>query len=304
MILMIYLKIVGDKILYSCFCHHEEILSFIEKCTHFLSIILAFILAALLLMYLDDRQKKGVGMFHTIRRPKLYYLTFIHMIGQELRLQGKKDTEIQEELLKRYKDNALPFLWYKDAKRKDDIEFVGKILEDKDALFKYVVTPIFGLKSYQKLLTEFNEEKRIREAKRAIEAALIDNTPDKVEECFQWLPKLFYLPYIAQEDGDVKRQENTAAIYYYLNKPKDDKQEAGSMKDTEVQPYFKDLKIRGYLELLKKMKTVYLDMDFSESLSSFSGSKSTVERKIKRREKIYEFIAAEEQRIRGEKLTE
>lgn len=301
-ILLIYLKMVGDKMLCYCVRHSsKEVLASMEEWIHFLSIILAFILGALILMYLDDRQKRGVGLLLTIGRPKLYYLSFIYMIGRELQLQGKKDTEIQKELLRRYKDKALPFLWYKNDKDKESIEFVGKVLGDKDILFKYIVTPLFGLKAYQKLLAEFNEEKGIREAKSAIEVALIDNTPDKVEECFQWLPKLFYLPYIAQEDGDVEKQENTAAIYYYLNETKDDKPEADSIKDKlAVNPYFKDLRIRGYIDLLIKMKTVYPDMVFSNS-PSFTGYKSTVERKLKRREKIYEFIAAEEKQIRGEK---
>lgn len=280
----------------------DAILSFIEDIYPILQSTMGCLIALLFFKIAEDSAEKNVSIISTIWNPKLYYLSLIYKYGKGMHLRGTKDEEIQQELIQKYKAKTLPFMEYPITKKKniEAVEFVGQILEDKELLFAYVLTPSFGKEAYKKLIEDYNDDAKIREAKNLISKYLIENTPDKVDECFQWLPKLFYLPFVANETGCIQKQENMASVYYYLTDYSKNGKTEGNNQGTKI--YFNsELKTRSYIILLEKLQIIFPMMVFSNS-TSFADKKSLVlERKTERCRKMLAFIESEEMQIRKRK---
>lgn len=134
-------------------------LDFLNSAYNFLFIVAAVIVGELIMKMIEDAADKHVSFFQTINNPRLYELSFLYPLARDMKLKGMSDDEIIEELKNRFDSKRLSFQQYEPTKDKyrEAVEFAGRVIHNKEAMKRFIITSDFGKKSYKKLVKELPE---------------------------------------------------------------------------------------------------------------------------------------------------
>ena len=225
----------------------------------FLSSFLASTLTLLIYLAMKDAVNRNVSFFATYKNTKLYCLSFVYGIARDMKLEGKKDGEIQEELIRLYNAKSLPFMMSSQLSPKmtEAITFVGIVLKDANLLFTYVATPTFGKDSYMELLSKVDAKDEVKEAEFALKNILINDSDENIQKCMKWLPALCTRPFVEDlsECGNTQAGRNEALIYALFRPAQ------GEQEDPSKFVFKFTASRRNFVDCLVKLQKCYPSME-------------------------------------------
>jgi len=259
----------------------------------FLIDLVACLFAILIFEAIKNAINKNVSIFSTYKNTKLYCLSFVYEIARNLKLEGKSDIEIQNELQRRYKAKALPFMISLQPSKTmlEAIDFVGIVINDTHLLFTYVATPAFGKNTYKILLTKVNLKEEERDAEFAMKSILIDDSEDNVKRCQKWLQCMCTRPFMEEfsDCGEKDKGGRNEALLFTFLKPAEGEDES---PDTFV--FKKKTSERAFVDCLLKLKKCHPSVEvvkmtaFNRQYNIVSGGGEEARRK--ERQKYLEHI--------------
>lgn len=143
---------------------------------------------------------------------KYYYLSFIHARIIEMRMEGKDDKAILEEL-KRFN---FPFAVFPDKKSIDDLNYIRELVAREDLVKRFLLQRDFDRTSFKKLCEEFGSpmEGRRKAAHSAIWDIISNPTDERVEKVSGLLVELTTPPFIGSGgDHRISAGENESNVY-------------------------------------------------------------------------------------------
>lgn len=221
----------------------QLILDLLASAIPFITTVAAVIVGLLIFKIIEDAVDKGVSIFDTWSRPRLYELSFIYPIARDLKFQGLSDDEIIDELVRRYDNKRLAIQQFEPEKDeyKEAIVFVGRVLRNRELMKKYILTSSFGKKTFLELEKEMdskhkNDDSHQGEEEQTIDANKIDevlqdtsfigkilktDTPENRNFALEWLQVLFSMPIIdpsgqKMQDSSIR---NFLAVHIALSYP-------------------------------------------------------------------------------------
>lgn len=221
---------------------------------------------------IEDSVDKGVNIFTSLSDNRLYYLSFVYKDGYELITKnGLSKDETQKILQKKFNEGAFPFM-IRSADNdinNPDIKFVGEVISNKELLYKYVITPLWGKKQFNKLVSVMKLPHDHQEVDFAMTVMLTEDEKDNKEQWIQIFPMLFSRPFFDPErkGGEISAGENMANVFI-LSK------ELKIIDMTSSQDSFRDCmeklkKLNPTMELVRKTQ-------FSKAVNTMRDKKKTV----------------------------
>lgn len=143
---------------------------------------------------------------------KYYYLSFVHARIIDMRLEGKDDKAILDEL----KLFNFPFAVFPDKKCIDDLNFVRELVSREDLVKRFLLERDFDRTTFKKLCDEFGSpmEDHRRAAHMALWELVPNPTDERVEKMSGLLVQLTTPPFIGS-DGDhrISAGENESNVF-------------------------------------------------------------------------------------------
>ena len=141
---------------------------------------------------------------------KYYYLSFIHSRIIDMRMEGKDDKTILEEL------KHFPFAVYPDKKCLDDLNYVRELMTREDLVKRFLLQRDFDRTTFKKLCDEFGSpmEGRRQVAQMALWDIIPNPTDKRVEKVSRVFEELSTPPFIGS-DGDhrISAGENESNVF-------------------------------------------------------------------------------------------
>ena len=141
----------------------------------------AIIFHWIIIMFLETRLPV-IALFVDKR---YYYLCFFHSKILNMRLDGKDETTILEEIRKL----NFPFFIFPNKKSMDYLSYVRELVQRDDLVKRYLFSREFRYSSFRRLIHEFNTPMEAN--KRAAHMALWELVPDPSDERVEKLMTLF-----------------------------------------------------------------------------------------------------------------
>ena len=116
---------------------------------------------------------------------RYYYLCFFHSKILTMRLEGKDETTILEEIRKL----NFPFFIFPEPKSLDNLSFVRELVQQDDLVKRYLFSREFSYSSFRELIQEFSTPMEAN--LRAAHMALWDLVPNPCDERIEKLTTLF-----------------------------------------------------------------------------------------------------------------
>ena len=176
---------------------------------------------------------------------KYYYLSFIHARIIDMRMEGKDDKTILEEL----KHFHFPFAIYPDKKCLDDLNYVRELVAREDLVKRFLLQRDFDRTTFKKLCEEFGSpmEGRRKAAHSAIWDIISNPTDERVEKVSGVFVELCTPPFIGSDGNHrISAGENESNIYSAALA-------AGAIK--------KECTKTAFVDCIWKMKQIHGEMD-------------------------------------------
>ena len=144
---------------------------------------------------------------------KFYYLSFVHSRIIDMRLEGKDDKDILDEL----KIFNFPFAVFPDKKSIDDLNYVRELVTREDLVKRFLLQRDFDRTTFKKLCDEYGSpmEGRRRAAHMAVWELVPDPTEERVEKVSDLFVELSTPPFIgSDEDHRISAGENERNVFY------------------------------------------------------------------------------------------
>lgn len=185
---------------------------------------------------------------------RYYYLCFFHAKILNMRLDGKDETTILEEIRKL----NFPFFIFPNKKNLDDLSYVRELVQRDDLVKRYLFNREFRYSSFKRLIHEFNTPMEAN--KRASHMALWELVPDPSDERVEKLMTLFATlmtpAFVGSEDNPkLSPGENELNVYTAAIK-------AGAIK--------KDCTLGAFVRSMQAVKLVHSEMQVVNSKQGLS----------------------------------
>lgn len=143
---------------------------------------------------------------------KYYYLSFVHARIIDMRLEGKDDKAILDEL-KRFN---FPFAVFPDMKSIDDLNYVRELVTREDLVKRFLLQRDFDRTTFKKLCDEFGSpmEDHRRAAHMALWGIIPNPTDERIVKVSSVFVELSTPPFIgADEDHRISAGENESRVF-------------------------------------------------------------------------------------------
>ncbi len=143
---------------------------------------------------------------------KYYYLSFVHARIIDMRLEGKDDKAILDEL----KLFNFPFAVFPDKKCIDDLNFVRELVSREDLVKRFLLQRDFDRTSFKNLCDEFGSpvEGRRKAAQMALWDIIPNPTDERVEKVSRVFEELCTPPFIGSDGGHrISAGENESNVF-------------------------------------------------------------------------------------------
>lgn len=192
----------------------------LDKVEWFLLIVLADIVAIAVWWLSKERVDSKISFRHRMRSWRFNCLAILHKEYMNAREVCRSHEEVQRILKKKYATNSFPFMnrFGSTPDEGEDIIFIGKVIDNTEALFHFMSIKSFGKKEYEGLLKLMNIEEEEKIAREAVRSILMDQSKLSVDSAMRWLPKLFTPPFVKDPDNSekkIKKLENHFSVLYY-----------------------------------------------------------------------------------------
>lgn len=176
---------------------------------------------------------------------KYYYLSFIHSRIIDMRMEGKDEKTILEEL----KNFHFPFAVYPDKRSLDDLNYVRELMTREDLVKRFLLQRDFDRTSFKNLCDEFGSpvEGRRKAAQMALWDIIPNPTDERVEKVSRVFEELCTPPFIGSDGGHrISAGENESNVFSAALA-------AGAIK--------RECTKTAFVDCIWKMKQIYGKMD-------------------------------------------
>ena len=179
---------------------------------HFFTIFAACFSAILLFWSILQFLETKIPLIAIFGDKRYYYLCFFHAKALTMRLDGKDEKTILEELRKL----NFPFFIFPNKNSLEDLSYVREVIQQDDLVKRFIFNREFNYSSFKKLIKEFNTplEARKRAAQMALWDILMEPSDEHVDNAMKLLIKLLTPVFIGSDENlKLSPGENELNVY-------------------------------------------------------------------------------------------
>lgn len=176
--------------------------------TYFVASFSAIIFFWIIVQFLETR----IPVIAIFVDRRFYYLCFFHAKVLNMRLDGKDETTILEELRKL----NFPFFIFPNKNSLDDLSYVRELVQQDDLVKRYLFNRKFSYSSFKELIHDFNTpmDANIRAAHMALWELVPNPSDERVEKLTTLFATLLTPTFVGSDDNPkLSPGENELNVY-------------------------------------------------------------------------------------------
>lgn len=243
----------------------EGINQLLNGLSGFILLVIANFVAILIWNMISESASTNVLVFRRMKNWRYNCLAFVYKEIRNIKLNDASDEEIQNKLIEKYNNKSFPFMHHLTGSQKEieDLAFIWNVINNKEALFSFFNTAVFGKKEYEEICRIIKEDENKKDARSAFYVILKDKSPNSIDKALIWFPKIMTedIRDMDNPDKEVGSVERTYTPFYLFKGV-----------------YFDDnLTVEQYKDALKIIQKQYPNMKISFGGHSSDYSTVTIE---------------------------
>lgn len=243
----------------------EGINQLLNGLSGFILLVIANFVAILIWNMISESASTNVLVFRRMKNWRYNCLAIVYKDIRNLKLNDASDEEIQNKLIEKYNNKSFPFMHHLTGSQKEieDLAFICNVINNKEALFSFFNTAVFGKKEYEEICRIIKEDENKKDVRNAFYVILKDKSPNSIDKALIWFPKIMTedIRDTDNPDKEVGSVERTYTPFYLFKGV-----------------YFDDnLTVEQYKDALKIIQKEYPNMKISFGGHSSDYSTVTIE---------------------------